>query len=475
MSAPIIRLFILIVVLFSLLVAFTSRWTVFEAEALRDNAYNRRAILQEEKIKRGVIRTADGRVIAGSDRIEGERYRRRYPAGDLFAHPIGYSYTGIGRSELERSKNDQLTGRRTELVSVYDSILGRDRIGFELRTTLNAKAQEAARQALKGKRGAVVALAVDTGAVLAMYSSPSYDPSDIDDPKVFARLNKDEKNAPLLNRVTQGQFPPGSTMKVVTAAAALDSGRFKPDTKIDGKNGKEISGVPLNNFANEDFGEIDLTTALTKSVNTVWAEVAEKLGKDRMGDYMERFGFYARPELDLPADNLARSGARSEKSGKLLSPTSSQIDIGRVGIGQGNLLVTPLQMAMVAQTVGNGGVRMKPFLTQEVLDQDGRTVEEAEPEEAEKVMSAGAAKALTAMMKNVVKEGTGTAAALEGVELAGKTGTAELNIQQRINNPWFIGFTDEFAVAVMMERRVAETGGVHAAPIAKAVLEALGE
>jgi peptidoglycan glycosyltransferase len=475
MSAPIIRLFILVVVLFSLLIAFTSRWTVFEAESLRANTANRRAVLQEERIKRGVIRTADGKAIAGSERISGERYRRRYPLGELFGHPIGYAYTGIGRSQLERAYNDQLTGRRTELVSAFDSILGRDRVGFEVRTTLNAKAQQAARDALNGRKGAVVALGVETGEVLAMYSSPAYDPRELDDAKVFERLNKDEANAPLVNRTTQSLFPPGSTMKVVTAAAALDSGRYKPDTKVDGKNGKEVSGVPLNNFGNEDFGEVDLTTALTKSVNTVWAEVAEKLGKERMGDYMERFGFYRDPELDLPDDNLAPSGARSQKTNRLLTPGSRTIDIGRVGIGQGNLLVTPLQMAMVAQTVGNGGVRMEPYLVKEVVDEDGRTIEEAEPEEAEKVMSEGSAKALTAMMRNVVKEGTGTAAALEGVELAGKTGTAELDIQKRINNPWFIGFTDEFAIAVMMERRVAETGGVHAAPIAKQVLEALGE
>jgi len=475
MSEPIVRLFVLIVVLFGLLIAFTSRWTVFEAEALRDNTANRRAILQEEKIKRGVIRTADGKVIAGSDRIEGARYRRRYPLGELFAHPIGYAYTGIGRSQLERAKNDPLTGRQTELKSTFESLLGRDRVGFELRTTLNANAQRAARDALAARKGAVVALGVKTGAVLTMYSSPAYDPRRLDDVKVFERLNRDEQNSPLFNRTTQGQFPPGSTMKVVTAAAALDSGRYKPESRVSGKNGKEISGVPLNNFGNEDFGDIDLTTALTKSVNTVWAEVAEKLGKERMGEYMERFGFYARPGIDLPADVLARSGARSEKTGRLLTPRSRTIDIGRVGIGQGNLLVTPLQMATVAQTVGNGGVRMTPFLTKEVVDEDGRTVSKTEPEEAEEVMSGESADALAAMMRNVVKEGTGTAAALEGVELAGKTGTAEIDIARRINNPWFIGFTDEFAVAVMMERLQGATGGVDAAPIAKAVLEALGE
>ena len=474
MSAPIIRLFVLIVFLFSLLIAFTSRWTVFEAEALRDHQANRRQILQEERIKRGVIRAADGTVIAGSDRIRGQRYRRRYPTGDLFGHPVGYSFTTIGRAQLERSRNDELTGRQTELVTVFDSLMGRDRIGFELRTTLVPKAQEAAKAALAGKRGAVVALDVKTGAVLAMYSGPSFDPSEVDDPKVFERLNKDKANSPLFNRAVQGQYPPGSTFKVVTAAAAIDSGEYEPGSRVDGKNGKEISGVPLNNFGDQDFGQVDLTEALTKSVNTVWAEVAEKLGKEKMDDYMERFGFYRAPPIDLPATILPRSGSRG-RTGKLLPATSDRVDIGRVAIGQGNLLVTPLQMAMVAQTVGNGGVRMKPFITKEVLDEEGRTVEETEPEKAERVMSAKSASELEAMMKNVVKEGTGTAAALKGVELAGKTGTAEIDIPRRINNPWFIGFTEEFAVAVMMERRTAETGGQHAAPIAKAVLEALGE
>jgi peptidoglycan glycosyltransferase len=475
MTAPITRLFVLVILLFSVLIGFTSWWSVFAADKLRDNPANRRTLLQEERIKRGVIRTADGTVIAGSERISGERYRRRYPADELFGHPIGYAYTRIGRSQFERAHNDALTGRRTELLSAFDSLLGHDRVGFDVKTTLSAKAQTVARSALKGRKGAVVALNAKTGAVLVMYSSPSFDPNDLDDVKVFERLNRDNANAPLVDRATQGLFPPGSTMKVVTAAAALDSGDFTPDTKVSSKNGKKISGVPLNNFGNEDFGDIDLTTALTKSVNTVWAEVGERLGKNTMADYMERFGFYKQPEIDLPSDNRAASGERSPKSGKLLSSTSDQIDVGRMAIGQDKLLVTPLQMAMVAQTVANGGVRMKPFIMSQVVDQDGRTIDENKPEEAEQVISSGTAKALTAMMKNVVKEGTGTAAALEGVEVAGKTGTAEVDLQRGINDPWFIGFTDKFAVAVVLERVQGGQGGIVAAPVAKLVLEALGE
>ena len=261
-------------------------------------------------------------------------------------------------------------------------------------------------------------------------------------------------------------------MKVVTAAAALDSGRYRPDSTVSGENGKVISGVPLNNFGDEDFGAVDLTFALTNSVNTVWAEVGEKLGGRTMQRYMERFGFYAEPPMDYPDQQMSASGVR--KRGRLAEMTDDGVDVGRVAIGQGDLFATPLQMASVAQTIGNGGVRLEPHIMAKSVDPDGRTVEEVEPKEAEQAISRQTARDLTAMMKQVVREGTGTAAALEGVEVAGKTGTAELN-NSGLNQPWFMCFTPEVAVAVTLERYQGGTGGVVAAPIAKAVLEALGQ
>jgi peptidoglycan glycosyltransferase len=473
MNTPIVRLYGLIVVLFAVLVFATTWWSVVGAAGLRANTANRRPLLEEERIKRGTIRSADNKVLARSIPLSDKRFGRRYPTGPLFAHSVGYSFTNLGRSGLEKSRNDELTGRRTELIGALDSLLGEPDVGDNLRTSLSAKAQQVAVKALGNRKGAVVALDPSTGAVLVMVSSPSYDPNALDEGQNFKRLASDETNSPLLNRSTQSGYPPGSTMKVVTAAAALDSGRYRPESRVSGKNGKKISGVPLNNFGNKDFGEIDLTTALTNSVNTVWAEVGEKLGKRRLAEYMEKFGFYSKPEIDLPADELVASGERAR--GRLLAPDSRLIDVGRMAIGQDKLLVTPLQMATVAATIANGGVRMKLHLTQKVIDPDGRTVDDIEPEESETVISRQAARELTAMMKNVVKEGTGTAAALEGIELAGKTGTAEIDIQRGINDPWFIGFTDEFAIAVVLERVQGGQGGIVAAPIAKQVLEALGE
>jgi peptidoglycan glycosyltransferase len=473
MNPPIVRLYAFFALLFGVLVFATSWWAVFTAPKLRDNANNRRPLLAEERIKRGTIRSADGKVMARSVKIDKERYRRTYPTKDMFAQAIGYSYTTLGRSGLEQFRNDPLTGRRTELIGAIDSLLNKRGEGDSVRTTLNTKAQQAAITGLAGRKGAVVALEPSTGKVLVMVSSPSYDPNNLDKGDKFKRLSADDANSPLVNRTTQAGYPPGSTMKTVTATAAIDSGKYTPDSTVSGKNGKKISGVPLNNFGGEDFGNITLTDALTNSVNTVWAEVGEKLGRNTMADYMLRYGFYKQPPIDLPSDQLLASGERGP-NGKLLRPRSPRIDVGRMAIGQDKLLVTPLQMATVAATIANGGVRMEPRLTDKIVDPDGRTQDQIKPKVAERVMSADTARALTAMMKQVVKEGTGTAAALQGVELAGKTGTAEIDIARRINDPWFIGFTNDFAVAVVLERVQGGTGGVVAAPIAKQVLEALG-
>jgi peptidoglycan glycosyltransferase len=472
---PILRLYGTVVLLFAVLVGFTSYWSVFDAEALRDQPANHRDELQEQRIPRGTIRTADGEVIARSTKQPDKTYRRRYPLGDLFGHPVGYSFANIGSSELEAFYDDRLVDRRSELVGAFQSLLGHDRVGQDLETTLDAKAQRVAADGLAASpsgKGAVVAMDVKTGAVRVMMSSPGYDPSDLDDRANFSKLARDNDRTPLLDRATQGLYPPGSTFKTVTAAAALDSGKYTPESSISGKNNKVISGVPLQNFGGEDFGSVSLTFALTNSINTVFGEIGEKLGQSTMRDYMERFGFDEAPPIDLPKSNLPRSGER--KDGRLIPPTSRFVDVGRMSIGQDKLLVSPLQMATVAQAIGNGGVRLKPYLVEKAFDSDGRTQLDRKPERAERVMSPESAAALTSMMQQVVREGTGTAAALTGVDVAGKTGTAELT-NTGLNDLWFIAFTDRHAIAVLVERVQGGTGGTVAAPIAKSVLEVLGD
>jgi peptidoglycan glycosyltransferase len=460
MNAPIFRLYAFFVVLFAVLIVFTSRWAVFGAPALRENEKNSRVVLEEQRIKRGVIRAADGEVLAGSTRLSGDRYGRRYPTGREFALAVGFDSVQFGRAGLELFYNDQLVGRPDELTGIIDSLTEKTRVGNDLRTTLVPKAQKVANDALAGREGAVVALDVKTGAVRVLAGTPSFDP------------NHPEKGS-TFNTATQGLYPPGSTFKTVTASAAIDSGRYQPDSRVSGKNGKVISGTPLNNFGSQDYGEITLTEALTNSVNTVWAEVGVELGRNRMQEYMDRFGFGEKPPMDYPDRQMVSSGPRA-RNGDLISMTSSRVDVGRTAIGQALLLVTPLQMATVAQTIGNGGMRMEPRLVEKVIDPDGRTVDEPLPQEAERVMSPESAAQVGTMMKSVVREGSGTAAALQGVELAGKTGTAEIDIARGINDLWFIGFTDDVAVAVVIEREQGQ-GGIVAAPIAKRVLQALGQ
>src|SRR3954469_10123436 len=372
MNKPIVRLYAVFVVMFLVLVAFSSRWAVFGAPALRDNTHNSRVILEEQRIKRGVIRADHGGVLAGSRPLPGKRYERRYPQGRTFALPVGFDDVRFGRAGLEKYYNDQLVGRKTELAGIVDSLVKHDPVGNDLRTALNLKAQKVAYQAIGNRVGAVVALDVRTGAVRVLAGTPSFDPE-----------NPGKGNR--FNLATQGLFPPGSTMKTVTATAAIDTGKYQPTSRVSGKNEKIISGTPLHNFGGEDFGDIDLTFALTHSVNTVYAEVGEKLGKSVLAHYMERFGFGSKPPMDYPDDQMSISG--SYRKGRVISETSRFVDVGRTAIGQALLLVTPLQMATVAQTIGNGGVRMEPRLVRKVIDPDGRTVETPTPKVAERVMS----------------------------------------------------------------------------------------
>ena len=472
MNASIGRVFVLVVLLFGVLVFATSWTSVFGAEDLQANAKNQREVLASQKIRRGTIRAADGTVLARAVKRSDGTYTRRYPQDGAYAHPVGYNFVRFGRNGLEKQYNSALVGDKGEFGSLLDEILSTKPQGDTLRTSLDPRAQRAAIAGLAGRKGAVVALDPRTGAIKAMVSEPGYDPNTLPDGSLFRRLNTDP-DAPLLNRTTQAGYAPGSTFKVVTAIAAIDSGRYTPDSTVDGRNGKVISGVPLNNFGGETFGPITLTQALTHSVNTVWAEVGEKLGGRVMRRYMERLGFDHQVEVDLPSGERAPSG--EYVGGRFVPATNRNVDVGRMAIGQDKLRVTPLQMAMVAAAVANDGVLMKPRLGDELIDPDGRVASRLGDQRMTRVMSTQSARAINAMMQQVVREGTGTAAALSGIDVAGKTGTAEKNIAARINQPWFIGFAPandpKVAVAVTVETSIGGTGGEVAAPIAKSVME----
>ncbi|MEA2199101.1 MAG: penicillin-binding protein [Solirubrobacteraceae bacterium] len=471
MNVPISRVFGLFIVLFALLIAWTSRWTVFDAKALRDNPLNARTIIDQEKIDRGQILAADGTVLAKSVNGPDHTFGRTYPTGSLFSQSIGYAYIKTGQAAgLELSDGDYLRGVNTGISAIIGQLGGGTQVGDNVYTTLDPKAQRLALQLLAGRPGSVVALDPRTGAIKAMVSLPSYNDNHL--------KGCFPPSCSQLNAATQAHDVAGSTFKLVTTVAALDSGKFTPSSVVDGKSPILVSGVPLQNDGNQSWGPQNLTTALTYSINTIFAQVAQQVGRPTMTQYMKRFGFYAKPPIDLPPDELFASRPYSLTSGKPYPPASPNEDIGRIGIGQGGLLVTPMQMAMVAAAVANGGKLMAPHLTDRVVNPDGQTVLQIKPTVFSQVMSPTTAQVVAQMMRKVVEEGTGQPANLGGISVAGKTGTASIGANgSNITEPWFVGFapaqSPQIVVAVTIDRTQGQFGGTVAAPIAAAIMKLL--
>ncbi len=341
MNRPIVRLYGLVVLLFALLLAFTSRWTIFEASSLRENSLNARGVLEQERIARGEITAADGSVLARSVRGAEGTYQRVYPQGELFAAPIGFDYVNpdLGNAGLERFRNKELNGQSaTNLQGVLDQLQGKEPQGEKVVTTLVPRAQRAAMAALGEHEGAVVALNPRTGAVTVMASKPTYDPNALRSQAARAEQEREMRATPPrrseVNRATQFGYAPGSTFKIVTATAAIDTGAYTPESLVSGPDGILVSGVPLHNDNDESFGPIPLTYALAHSVNTVYAQVAEHVGKRTLARYMERFGFDRKSQLDYPAEEMSASGEHIGES--VVAPTSPLVDVGRMASARTN-------------------------------------------------------------------------------------------------------------------------------------------
>jgi penicillin-binding protein A len=496
MNRAIARLFAVMVLLFAVLVAFTSRWTVFSATALRNNPLNKLGLYASEKIKTGDLLADDGAVLGKAVPAGGGAWQREYPFGSLFAQPVGYSNLIYGSQGLEQTVGPELRGVRSGLTSVFGSF-GGNQTGDTVQTTLDPKAQALARELLDTPgacgsedpvpcTGSIVAIVPQTGAVRVMYSNPTYDDNDP------GKYTDNDDCAPnpfdngcLVNLAVAGRFPPGSTFKLVTTTAALDSGRYTPDSTFNGDSPVTISGRPLENDSNFSYGQVTLTKALTDSINTVYAPLGLSLGSKLMLDYMRRFGFYSTPPLQYPADEMSASGEVDEQTQQLVTPPGpctsyyNCVDVGRMSIGQDKLGVTPLQMAMVVATVADGGKLMEPRLVTKVVNADGQVVESFAPKEYDQVMKPKIAAELQVMMRDVVEEGTGQAADLEGVPIAGKTGTASTTGTkggEPLDDAWFVGFPihdPDIAVAVMLEKIPEGYGGTYAAPIAAKMIKAL--
>ena len=478
MNQRIGRLFSLTCAGVAVLVTMTAYWQIWAAPSLAVRKDNARLVYRQLTVKRGLIYAGNAKTVLATNvrtvRNGQTLYLRRYPLRGMFAHPVGYNTVGSGRTGIELSYNDFLTASNDDLSTLFDTlgdrITGRTITGNNLQTSLSVPAQQAAVRGLGGLRGAVVALDPHTGQVLAMASTPTYNPNTV--ARNINRLSAPGAGAPLVNRVTQGLYAPGSTFKVVTATAALESGKFTPTTTINGGGSCiTVEAHPLCNAGGEVAGVVSLADALTFSYNTVFAQVGQQVGQARLEATMQRYGFFQKPPLDYPSDEMAASGLYGRHG---VLPQSTPEDVGRVAIGQERLLATPMQMAEVVATIANGGVRMRPWMVHRVVSPDGKTVLENHPEQVERVMSPQTASELTGMMRRVVEEGTGQAANIGNLSVAGKTGTAETGVPG-LNNGWFIAFAPaeapKIAIAVVIER-TPEFGGTIAAPIAASVIEA---
>jgi peptidoglycan glycosyltransferase len=483
MNSQISRLAVASLVLVISLIVGTTYWQAWAAPSLADRRDNAIKVVAQFTIKRGAIFAADGSVLARNRprRVSGKTfYFRRYPGRERFAHSVGYSTQARSRSGIEQSRNDYLTGANANLATLLDTTLNRLRgatiEGNDVILTLRPRAQKVAMQALGGQCGAAAALDPKTGKVLVMASSPSYDPNLVE--RNFARVQRGSGPcavAPLLNRASSGLFTPGSIFKVVTAAAALDSGRYSASSTFNDPGYCIEYGRRVNNYdTSTPFGTVNFSQALINSINSSFCEMGKQLGPELVLDYARRFGFYADPPVDLPSGERAPSGLY--QGGKLLPRSQeSRVDPGRLAFGQERMVVTPLQMAMVAGAIANRGVVMEPYLTDRIRKPDRTLLVRMKPDELRRAVKPEVADQIASMMEGVVSGGTGTAAQISGVRVAGKTGTAETGRAGR-NTAWFIAFAPvdnpRVAIAVVLQNQTA-TGGTVAAPIAKQIMEAL--
>ena len=485
MRKQIRRITLGVVALFALLFVNLNVIAVLQAEELRTDQRNARGLLAEYETPRGAMIAGQGGAsveIAGSTSTGGRLdYLREYPEGPTYAHVTGFHSFVYGRSELESSFNDFLIGSAPEAFArnIADLLAGRQRAGDTLQLTIDPRVQRAAVDALDGRVGAIVAVAPATGEILALASAPTYDPNPLashDGSEVREAWSalSDRDVDPRLNRALRETYPPGSTFKLVSGAAALESG-VRPDTVYPDPPALELplTEATIRNFGSgvcADGSSITLSRAMAVSCNTTFGQIGLDLGTDRLVRQAERFGLNA--EWDLQMDRIAESAIPDD----LDEPSTAQS-----AIGQRDVRTTPLQVAMMSAAIANDGELVEPRIVRHVEDVSGRVLTRFDPEPlrfagSAQAVSAGTAAALRDMMVEAVEDGTGTGAAIGGVRVGGKTGTAQRG-EGEPPTVWFTGFAPaelpEVAVAVVnTDTGAGDTGGSVAAPKARAVIEA---
>ncbi|MGY1843348.1 peptidoglycan D,D-transpeptidase FtsI family protein [Modestobacter sp. SYSU DS0875] len=475
MNAPLRKVAISVLVLFTLLIVNVNVIQVVRADFLRSHERNTRTLVEEYDQERGAIVVA-GNEVASSVPSEGSRlgYLRQYPQGPVYAPVTGYYSLIYGRTGIEDAANDVLAGTDARLAfrRLTDIFTGRDPAGGNVELTIDPAVQQAAMEGLagldEGLAGAVVALDPSTGAVLGLASTPTFDPNLLSshDPAAIREYRESLTEDQVTNFALDERFAAGSIFKVIVSAAALATDDYTPETVIPAPQDYVLPGTEetLQNFGNSacsPSGEQPLIDALTISCNTAFAQLGIDLGEDRVRDMAEAFGLDdEKREIPLPV------------AGSTIGEIDGDAQLGQTSIGQFNVQVTPMQAAMIAAAVANDGVLMEPYLVESVQAPDLSVIDQTEPQVLSEPVSEEVAEQLTEMMTSVVDNGSGRRARISGVQVAGKTGTAE---NAGADHNWFIGFAPaddpQIAVAVFV-RNGGGTGGDVSAPIARSVIEA---
>lgn len=429
--------------------------------------YNRRIWAQKNKVLRGSIYDRNNKEITKSVRIDSKTQKREYIGGEAFAHVLGYINPQYGITGIERRYDEQLsnTDLKEDIKSIFKIEKDKDeeKYGSNLKTSLDLKLQQKTYELLGEKKGAVVALNPKTGEILALVSKPSYNPSNLK--AIWADINKNE-NRPLLNRATSGLYPPGSIFKVVTTASALQN--------IDGlmNRGFQDEGAlvfnekqSLKNYGGVAFGNINFRTAFIRSSNVVFGQLGLDLGNSKLKKTSEDFYF----NKDIHSSDIAIENS--------IFPTLKNNEKGNIAqsaIGQASLLTTPMEMALVSSTIANNGVMMKPYIVKEVVNKKGKVIEKKDTQSMGQIISQDVSSIIKDLMAAVISQGTGGNAAVEGIKVCGKTGTADHKEGGYGYSPhsWFMGFAPyedpQIAIAVIVEE--GGQGGGIASRIASQVI-----
>ena len=463
-NKKVIHLLTFFSVLFLGLIVYLTTININYSDEYTQSAYNTRNTAQEAKIKRGTITDRNGTVLAYNETDENNRQRRVYPYKNLYSHVIGYSSSQYGKSLLERQHNQQLLGKSDmahvfSLDRLFDNAVTE---GNDLKLTIDHKLQQTARKLMRNYTGAVVAMNPKTGEILAMVSMPDFDPNEDALKNNWATLNTDTKS-PFLTRATMGLYPPGSTYKVVTSAIILEANR--QDDIVDDTEGKiHIDTKDISNAGKSVYGQTNLEKGFIKSSNVYFASMGSKLDDDLHKDMAERFLLGESISFDLPYNKS------KFENGKM-----TPLDCAIASIGQGKTLVTPLHLALICSTVANDGYMPKPYIVSSI-SKDNRIISRSVSSMMTQPISSSVASQLKELMYKTVLNGTGTAARIPGIEVCGKTGTAENEKtieNESMTHATFIGFApyDDPQIAVSVVLEYAGFGGSVAAPIAREIIK----